>query len=79
MRGLAYRRHQRQRAKYRAIRCLRQTFSPDMERVTPKQVARYAVDRVPCSCSMCGNPRRYFGMVTVQELRASSPRRGEDA
>jgi hypothetical protein len=79
MRGLAYRRHQRQRAKHRAIRCLRQIFSFDTKRITPTQVARYAVDRVPCSCSMCGNPRRYFGMVTVQELRASSPRREEDA
>ena len=24
----------------------------------------------PCSCWMCGNPRRYFGEKTVQEKRA---------
>jgi hypothetical protein len=23
----------------------------------------------PCSCWMCGNPRRYFGEKTMQELR----------
>ncbi len=23
----------------------------------------------PCSCSMCGNPRRYFGGITLQEKR----------
>ena len=23
----------------------------------------------PCSCWMCGNPRRYFGEKTLQELR----------
>ena len=24
----------------------------------------------PCSCPMCGNPRRHFGELTVQERRA---------
>lgn len=23
-----------------------------------------------CSCVMCGNPRRHFGEITVQEMRA---------
>ena len=23
----------------------------------------------PCSCWMCGNPRRYFGQMTIQEKR----------
>jgi hypothetical protein len=23
----------------------------------------------PCSCSMCGNPRRHWGQLTVQERR----------
>lgn len=26
--------------------------------------------RVPCSCMMCGNPRRYFNEKTIQELKA---------
>lgn len=25
-----------------------------------------------CSCWMCGNPRKYFGQRTIQELRAPS-------
>lgn len=24
--------------------------------------------RTPCSCPMCGNPRRHFGKVTRQEM-----------
>ena len=24
----------------------------------------------PCSCYMCGNPRKYFGSVTLREKRA---------
>lgn len=24
----------------------------------------------PCSCPLCGNPRRHFGEMTLQELRA---------
>lgn len=29
----------------------------------------YLKTRVPCSCPMCGNPRRHFGKKTIQELR----------
>jgi uncharacterized protein YegJ (DUF2314 family) len=79
MRGLAYRRHQRQRAKDRALRYLRGIISSDPHWITPALVARYAVDRAPCSCWMCGNPRRFYGEVTTQELRASDPRCEGDA
>lgn len=27
----------------------------------------------PCSCWMCGNPRRYFGEPTMPERRARTP------
>lgn len=27
--------------------------------------------RKSCSCSMCGNPRKWFGDVTLQERRAA--------
>jgi hypothetical protein len=73
MRGLAYRRHQWERSKYRSLRYLRWLWAWDPELITAKKVARFAVDRVPCSCSMCGNPRRFFGKATLQELRARSP------
>lgn len=75
--GLAFRRHQRQRARGRARRYLRRLWSSDPQWVTAEAVARRAVDRVPCSCWMCGNPRRFTGEVTRQELRAAS--RSEDA
>lgn len=28
--------------------------------------------RTPCSCLVCGNPRRYFGEKTMQERRAET-------
>lgn len=28
--------------------------------------------RKPCSNSCCGNPRRHWGLVTMQELRAAN-------
>ena len=28
-------------------------------------------NRKPCSCYMCGNPRKYYGDVTLQERRAA--------
>jgi hypothetical protein len=70
MRGLAYRRHQWQRARGRALRYLRRLWPAKPEWLTARLVARYAVDRVPCSCSLCGNPRRFTGEATRQELRA---------
>jgi hypothetical protein len=79
MRGLAYRRQQGRRARDRAFRYLRWLCSYNPESITAELVARYAVDRAPCSCSMCGNPRRFFGEVTLQELRASYRRDEEDA
>lgn len=30
---------------------------------------RYRKVTKPCSCSMCGNPRRWWGQRTVQERR----------
>lgn len=71
MRGVSYRRHQDQRAKGRALRYLRLTFATDLQWITPRKVGRHAVDRKPCSCAMCGNPRRYWREVTVQEMRAA--------
>jgi len=66
-RGRAYRRHQRHRALARATRALRRLGLP----VEPCRAYAFAVDRKPCSCWMCGNPRRYFGEPTVQERRES--------
>jgi hypothetical protein len=34
-------------------------------------VGSYRKVRRPCSCWMCGNPRKYFGERTRQELKAA--------
>lgn len=31
----------------------------------------HAATRKPCSCWMCGNPRRFFREPTIQERRAA--------
>ncbi|HEX4606883.1 MAG TPA: hypothetical protein VH092_01635 [Urbifossiella sp.] len=71
MRGLAFRRHQWQRARGRALRYLCWLWESDPRWVTARAVARRAVDRTPCSCWMCGNPRRFTGEVTRQESQAA--------
>lgn len=71
MRGLAFRRHQFQRAKRRAIRYLRWLWADEPQWITERAVRQHAADRAPCSCHLCGNPRRFFGQVTRQEKRAA--------
>lgn len=69
MRDLAYRRHQLSRARKRSLHYLRWLYS-DRRWITTKAIARHAIDRAPCSCWMCRNPRHFLGEVTRQELRA---------
>ena len=60
--GIAYRRAQKQRLKKLRHKWWgRELSSGELERVV--------VTPTPCSCWMCGNPRRYFGEGTVQERR----------
>jgi len=70
LRGRAYRRQQWRRAKARAVRFLRRLFAADPQWITPGRIAAYAVNRTPCSCPLCGNPRRFTGEVTRQEVQA---------
>lgn len=57
----ALRRHHRQRMIARALH------------MYPGQpVHRLWRDRTPCSCSMCGNRRRWLGLPPIQERRALS-------
>ena len=78
MRGLAFRQQQWQRARGRAFLHLRWIWSYDPSWVTAKAIARRAIHRTPCSCSMCGNPRRYTGEVTRQETLARNGCEGFD-
>lgn len=34
-----------------------------------RRIGWLANSRAPCSCWMCGNPRRYLGELTIQERR----------
>ena len=63
-----YRLHQRERIK--AKRWRRIFWQWDRIEPDDRTVGRYYHTPVPCSCPMCGNPRRYFGQPTVQERRA---------
>jgi len=40
-------------------------------RSDPRHLGKIAHARAPCSCWMCGNPRRYFGERPIQERRLS--------
>ncbi|MBX9625270.1 MAG: hypothetical protein K2X82_15795 [Gemmataceae bacterium] len=70
MRGLAVRHHHVHRAKARAVRYLRWVLAGLPGAIDPRRVGRRATDRTPCSCRMCGNPRRYGGGPTRAECRA---------
>jgi len=72
-RSRAYYRAQHQRARARAVRWLKQRGIP-LERVYS-----YTSDRTPCSCDMCGNPRRHWGLLTVAELRDADGWKSEEA
>lgn len=38
--------------------------------LTDDEKARVVDTPTPCSCWMCGNPRKYFGERTIQERKA---------
>lgn len=82
MRGIAYRRHTEEREKARARRKLkaRWTWTPPEGRPTAyvdAQVGILAATRAPCSCLVCGNPRRHFGELLMGERRAIDRFRAE--
>jgi len=62
----ALRRHHDKRMKHRVAR-----YYGGYARGNPRHIGRIAHARKPCSCPMCGNPRR-LGEVTLQERRAAS-------
>ena len=60
----AVRRHHEQRIKRRVTR-----YHGGHAVNQVRAVGKLARTRRPCSCWMCGNPRRHLGEVTVQERR----------
>jgi len=64
MRGRALRRHHEQRMKRRVAH-----YYSGYAAGNPRGTGRLAHTRVPCSCWMCGNPRRWRRDLTLQEIR----------
>lgn len=57
----------RRRMQARAVRKARALYPDD------ECPAKYAGLSTPCSCWMCGNPRRHLGERSMQERRAMTP------
>ena len=55
----AWRRHHLQKKKRRARAIYKNCSNPE----------KYANNMKSCSCFLCGNPRKHFGEMTVQEKR----------
>jgi hypothetical protein len=70
-RGRAWRRHHARRMKKRAARLLIKIWCADGEWApTTTAIGIWASTHCrPCSCTSCGNPRKYFGRPTLQERR----------
>ena len=67
----AYRRHKRQVALKKATKIAMGWWGikdPNNEDVKQKALRIYK-NRKPCSCDMCGNPRKYWNELTIQERR----------
>ena len=62
MRSRAFRRHHEERIKRRVRR-----YYGGYAAERPRHLGRIAHSRQPCSCWMCGNPRRHVGERTLQE------------
>lgn len=41
---------------------------------TPEEARKLANHLCMCSCHMCGNPRRYWGTLTIQERKYETSR-----
>ena len=67
MRSRAIRRHHLDRMKVRVRHYYGGHAAGDA-----RQLGRLASSRTPCSCFMCGNPRRRLGERTLQERRADT-------
>lgn len=66
LRKRAQRRHNAGKAKRKAVRKLHQW---EMGATDQRVVGKWANTACPCSCETCGNPRRHFKELTIQERR----------
>ena len=71
------RRHHEWRMKEKYLRHQR-TREPEWRCTEPIHAGRFAHHGKACSCFMCGNPRKFWGDLTMQEKRARSPQEIDD-
>jgi len=69
MRDTPFRMHQRERMRQKLSKRLQWVFGarPDM---LEREVSRELNHGKRCSCSMCGNPRKWYKEKTIQEKKA---------
>ncbi len=95
MRGRAYRRHQEQRKKNKVSKywvlhrygwlnskltgAMQILPGPDYFSKDPAVIGCVAHTPAACSCMICGNPRKNFGELTIQERRAFQDNIWEEA
>lgn len=63
--------HQRMIDKVKKFRWLQPEFWHGSEESREDHIRKMAETRHPCSCHMCGNPRKHWKEETVQEYRMS--------
>ena len=61
----------------RYVRIIERRFG-DRRGEMDDSVRRYVLDRVPCSCPMCGNERRHFGVLSRQHRRVVDAEQAEE-
>lgn len=68
--------HQRMLNKVKNFDWVKRWFGTEESR--EEHVRRMAENRHPCSCHMCGNPRKHFKKKTIQERRMDEYVLGEE-
>lgn len=73
-RDRSYRRHHKRRMKDKALWIWKVCWNQDEYHANN---ITYIADHLKyCTCDVCGNPRRYFGMPTIQERREFGIKKG---
>ena len=80
MKKRAKRREQENRGKNKAKKIMKDSWGWTSEELLDnRHIGKIASTHgKPCSCPMCGNPRRHFHEVTMQEKRAEKPNKYDD-
>lgn len=73
MSARAVRRHHEHRMKHQVA-----DYHGGYARGNSRRLGRLARARKPCSCAMCGNPRRWFGEPSLQERRLDCRRSDQE-